>query len=121
MTAGLEWDELGPKSDPANSEVGMIRSANPYRFALDRRVVAPPGNLWIYNGGCTELLAAVLSRVTAKGVDAFAAETLFEPLGIMDVAWSALLGSGFPSASSGLHLRPRDLANLGELVLRRGT
>jgi CubicO group peptidase (beta-lactamase class C family) len=39
------------------------------------------------------------------------------PLGITDVTWSRLPGNAAPAASSGLRMRPCDLAKLGRLVL----
>ena len=49
----------------------------------------------------------------------YARERLFAPLGITDTEW--VLGSnGEPAAASGLRMRPRDLARIGQLVLDRG-
>jgi CubicO group peptidase (beta-lactamase class C family) len=49
----------------------------------------------------------------------YARAKLFAPLGITDTEW--ILGSnGEPAAASGLRMRPRDLARIGQLVLDRG-
>ena len=37
MSAGLEWDENLPYTNPNNSEVAMLRSADRWRFAIPRR------------------------------------------------------------------------------------
>ena len=118
MTAGLEWDELRPYTDPQNSEIRMMRSPDRYRFALERPVQAPPGQVWNYSGGATELLGAVVGKAAARPLGQFAREFLFDPLGISDVAWSPNID--MPSAASGLRLRARDLAKIGQLMLRRG-
>jgi CubicO group peptidase (beta-lactamase class C family) len=120
MSSGLEWDQYRPVTDPMNSEIRMIRAPDPYRFALDRSVAAPPGKIWVYSSGATELLGKVVSRVAGEPLDDFARKHLLEPLNIADFAWMRLPKNSAPCASSGLRLRSRDLAKLGHLVLRRG-
>ncbi len=120
MSAGLEWHELDiPYTNAANSEIRMDSAPDPYRFALEQPVVAPPGDVWEYNSGATELVAAVLKKVARKQVDDFARELLFEPLGITDVEWPRD-AHGNVIAAGALRLRPRDLAKIGQLVLQRG-
>jgi CubicO group peptidase (beta-lactamase class C family) len=120
MTSGLEWDEDRSYSDPKNSEIMMIRSPDPYRFVLEQAVKAEPGKLWNYSGGSTQLLAAVLQRRTGRPLAEFAEEALFEPLGITQFEWVKMPANGEAAAASGLRLRPRDMAKIGELVLENG-
>lgn len=120
MSAGLEWDQYRPVNDPRNNEAGMIRSAEPYRYALERVMVAPPGRKWNYSSGATEILGAILSRAVGMSIDCFAQRTLFQPLGIGKWEWMRFSSQDIASAASGLRLRPRDMAKLGQLVLRRG-
>jgi CubicO group peptidase (beta-lactamase class C family) len=120
MSAGLEWHELDtPYTNAANSENRMDSSPDPYRFALEQPVVAPPGDVWEYNSGATELVAAVLKNAAGKQADDLARELLFEPLGITDVEWPRN-AHGNVIAAGALRLRPRDLAKIGQLVLQRG-
>jgi CubicO group peptidase (beta-lactamase class C family) len=119
MTLGLEWDESLPYSDPRNSEIAMEMAPDRYRFVLDRPVVAEPGSRWQYCGGATALLAHLIAEGTGMQLHEDAKEKLFGPLGITDTDW--VLGSnGEPAAASGLRMRPRDLARIGQLVLQRG-
>ncbi|MEP7455929.1 serine hydrolase [Phyllobacterium sp. SB3] len=119
MTLGMEWDEDKPYSDPENSEIAMELSKDRYRFVLDRPIICPPGERWIYSGGSVALLGALLARGTGKSLPDFAREALFEPLGITQFEWSA--GSdGVPSAASGLRLTGRDLFRIGTLALNKG-
>jgi CubicO group peptidase (beta-lactamase class C family) len=50
----------------------------------------------------------------------FARTHLFSPLGITEVDWVAG-ADGVYSAASGLRLRPRDLARIGQLILQNGS
>ncbi|QIG47851.1 serine hydrolase [Nordella sp. HKS 07] len=120
MASGLAWNEDRPYDRPANDDSRMNYSTNPYRFTLEKPVSEKPGAKWNYSGGDTQLLAGVLQRRTGKFIGDFAKEALFEPLGIRDFEWVKMPGNGETAAASGLRLRPRDMAKIGELVLRRG-
>lgn len=119
MTMGLEWNEDLPYNDPRNSEIAMERSADRYRFVLERPIVAQPGATWRYSGGATALLGHLIAKGTGVPLLAFARSVLFGPLGIEDVEWTAGL-NGEAAAASGLRLRARDLARLGQLLLQKG-
>jgi CubicO group peptidase (beta-lactamase class C family) len=119
MSAGLEWDENVPDIDPIHGEMRMWRSRDHLRTALEPHLVAAPGQVWNYSGGCTELLGALLQRLAGQPIDEFASEMLLEPLGITDVE-SSRHADGSPSASGGLRMRSRDLAKIGQLVVGRG-
>jgi CubicO group peptidase (beta-lactamase class C family) len=118
MTAGLDWNEDLPYTDPKNDEIVMDRSPDPARYVLSRPIVAAPGAIFRYNGGMTEVLGAILQRATKQPLIDYARTVLFSPLGITEFEW---IGSGkLPSAASGLRLRPRDLAKFGSLYLHDG-
>ncbi len=119
MRSGLAWNESVPYSDPTNSEIMMTRSQEPYRFVLEQRVWSEPDAQWNYSGGDTQLLAGVIQKVTGKPLPEFAEEALFEPLGITQFTWK-YMPNGEVAAASSLRLRPRDMAKVGELVLRKG-
>ena len=119
MTAGLQWDEDIPYTDPRNDEIRMTNDSQPLRFALSRPFAHPPGEEWTYNGGLTHVMAAVLERATKQSIEEYARIKLFDPLGIDTVQWIGDL-AGMPAAASGLRLRPRDLAKFGSLFLHGG-
>ncbi|WP_425064883.1 serine hydrolase domain-containing protein [Reyranella sp.] len=120
MTMGTDWDELSvPYSDPTNSEIEMDGASDRYRYVLGRPVVFEPGTRWVYSGGATALLGRMITQGTGKSLHAFARETLFDPLGMGPSEWlTDARGDEF--AASGLRLRPRDLARIGQLVLQGG-
>lgn len=120
MTMGLEWDEMSqPYGELTNSETAMYRVSDSIRFALDRPISATPGTVWSYSGGATALLAEVIRRGTDGDLIEFADEELFQPLGIERFEWITDY-NGHAYAASGLRLRPRDTAKLGQLVLQSG-
>jgi len=67
------------------------------------------------------LLSAVILQSTGKQADVFAAEQLFEPLGIKAWDWENNKYEGQPDMSGTLKLRPRDMAKLGQLILNKGS
>lgn len=119
MSQGLAWNENTPYSDPDNSEIRMSRAADPYRFALEQPVQAPPGQVYNYSGGSAALIGAILRKATGRDLAELARDELFGPLGITTADWYRLR-NGDPTAASGLRLRPRDMAKLGQLVLDHG-
>lgn len=119
MTSGFEWNENVPYNDPRNDEIRMTRDSQPLRYALSRSFAVDPGSDFNYNGGLTQVMAAVLVRATKTSLQDYARTKLFEPLGITDVEWLGDL-AGMPAAASGLRLRARDLAKFGSLYLHGG-
>jgi len=121
MSMGTDWDETSvPYSDPSNSEIAMDMASDRYRYVLERHVVAQPGLRFSYCGGATALLARMIEKGAGKPLHAFAREVLFDPLGLGPTEW--LTGRhGEPIAASGLRMTPRDLIEIGTMMLRGGT
>lgn len=119
MTSGFEWNEDIPYTNPRNDEIRMTRDSLPLRYALAPAFAHAPGTEYNYNGGLTQVMAAVLERTTRMSLEDYARTKLFEPLGITDVEWVGDL-AGMPSAASGLRMRARDLAKFGSLYLHDG-
>lgn len=65
-----------------------------------------PGVAFAYDNGETELIGAILNKVTGNAVDVLARENIFEPLGIKDVGWDQDPLSGVATSAYGLSLRP---------------
>jgi len=120
MSSGLQWDENRGWNDPKNDEPHLGSEADPIRYVLSKPVAKPPDARWTYNGGSTDLLGNILERVSGKPLEAFAREVLFQPLGITNLEWMNYPKNGKVSAASGLRLRPRDAAKIGQLVLNHG-
>ncbi|MCK3686203.1 serine hydrolase [Maribellus sp. YY47] len=109
MTSGYECkdDELTQNDDRIS-------------FCLNRKIIHEPGKVFQYDGGNTEILGAVIHRKTGMFADEFASKYLFTPLNISCYQWSDYRQNGYPLMSGALHLRPRDMLKIGELVLNKG-
>lgn len=119
MQAGLRWREhlpwFGLDWDPAR----MYWSSNTIAYVLGRPMQSVPGSTFEYSTGVTQLLAGVLWKATGQTPRDFAAEHLFEPLGIRNVEWRAGK-DGISYGGVGLFLTPREMAKIGLLALQRG-
>jgi CubicO group peptidase (beta-lactamase class C family) len=119
MTLGLEWIEATPATgDLANDETRMYFSGDPCRYVLTRRAVAAAGQQFFYSTGALALVSAILHRATGRPLDEFARASLLEPLGIAGEEWSRMGRDS--DAGGGLHIRPRDMAKIGQLVVAGG-
>ena len=120
MTSGFVANEAVPYENAENTERLIAQSADPYRIVLERKLLSRPGSDWVYNGGNTMLLSAILQGVSGKTLVEFATEKLFQPLRIENFEWIGLKASGQTAAYGSLRLIPRDLAKSGQLVLDGG-
>jgi len=118
MTLGLQWVEAMPGNNLANDEVRMYVSGDACRYVLTRPVVAPPGEQFFYSTGALALISAIVRKTTGQPLDEFARAHLFKPLGISGAQWNRI--GRDTDAGGGLHLRPRDMARIGQLVLDGG-
>jgi CubicO group peptidase (beta-lactamase class C family) len=120
MSSGLVWNEDIPYDNPENSEIRMTNSPNQVEYVLSQPMEFPPGQVWKYNGGTTQLLAAIVEKTTGKKIEEFAKEYLFHPLGITSFEWVKYDGTDLAAAASGLRLRSRDLLKFGLLYYNDG-
>ena len=79
-----------------------------------------PGAEFNYHGVYSILPSYLIERETGASAEAFAAEHLFQPLGITEWEWESI-ASGLTDTDGGLYLRPQDMAKLGQLYLDGGT
>ncbi|WP_394824470.1 serine hydrolase domain-containing protein [Pendulispora albinea] len=120
MTMGVAWDEeSAPYGDLRNNDTAMDMAPDRYRYALERPIVAPPGEKFQYSGACTALAAAILARATGVPLDVYAQQKLWEPLGVTKQVWLKD-EKGVPIAASGLRLTPRDMGKIGQMILDHG-
>ncbi len=120
MTSGFEWNEISyGYSDPRNSVAQALASGDYVQYVLDRPMAYQPGETFVYNTGNTQVLSAIIAKVTSLSTDTFAQKYLFEPIGITSSYWNND-AQDIPLGGSGLELTPRDAAKFGYLFLNNG-
>jgi CubicO group peptidase (beta-lactamase class C family) len=119
MSAGFDWNESLPYSDPNNTGSQMEASADWMKYTIDRPMAFEPGSTYAYNSGATQILAHIFRVATGTDIEEYAARHLFAPLGIKQFFWKRS-PSGLVDAEGGVYLRPRDLAKLWYMYLKNG-
>jgi CubicO group peptidase (beta-lactamase class C family) len=122
MAAGFDWDETTLSIlDPRNSCTIMFQANDIIGYLFNRPIKDPPGSKFVYNTGLSTLLGVMLERRSSLSINEFAQKYLFGPLGISkyELGYLDKLRK-VPNSGGGLFLRPRDMAKLGYLFLRKG-
>lgn len=78
-----------------------------------------PGTLFTYNSGNSNMLSAILTKVTGIPVSEYLKSRLFEPLGMEEYYWESLC-DGTNGGGYGFNIRLEDYAKLGQLLLNKG-
>jgi len=119
MRTGIEWHESDRPIGDSNTTIQLERSLDWVQFTLRQPMDAAPGEKWVYNSGGSQLMSAILRRVTGRTMDRYAEDHLFGPLGIQDYEWK-LTPAGLPDALGGLYMEAEQLAKIGYLYLHDG-
>lgn len=110
MRSGLDWD---------NTKESFLGHRDSVAFILGHAMRAAPGTAWAYSSADTQLVSAILQRVTDRATAQYAQEKLFEPIGIHPGGWLHDKGQ-ITVGGFGLSLTSHDLADLGQLYLELG-
>ncbi|MCG2593784.1 beta-lactamase family protein [Ramlibacter sp. XY19] len=114
MSSGLAYQH-----DPVNNPIYDTREDR-LAFALSPEQQVAPGTRFLYSDGDVSITGAVVAAAAETDLLAFARRTLFEPMGMSNVAWSFKDRAGRYPGGWGLRLRPMDMAKLGQLYLQKG-
>ncbi len=114
MTSGLP-SEL---TDSAYDDAWFL-SADPVRFSLGQPLVAAPGEVFHYSNAGVHLLGAALAKAAGQPLETLLHRHLLAPLGVSLGHWPRDR-TGRVWASGGLHLSPRGLLRVGQLMLQGG-
>jgi CubicO group peptidase (beta-lactamase class C family) len=88
-------------------------------MALGSKLVHTPGTWYHYSNRGANLVSGIVAKASGMRTDRYVDKVLFKPLGITHWWWEKD-HAGQPQGLAGLHLEPRDLAKIGELVRLEG-
>lgn len=114
MRSGIAFD-----NDVFSVEMWVDKPHDPLRYMLSKPLYADPGKRFYYRDVDPQLVGYALSERTGHSERKLVDERIFRKLGIEDYYWESA-EDGTSLAAHGLHLRPRDAAKLGQLLLDRG-
>src|SRR5262249_42231018 len=117
--SGFDGNDDDPNS-PGNEE-GMYPTADWVKFALDLPMdeKAGGGERWHYFSAGVVVLGDVINKSVPGGLERYADQKLFQPLGITDYKWP-YTPQKVPNTAGGLRMRSLDLAKYGQLYRNRG-
>jgi CubicO group peptidase (beta-lactamase class C family) len=118
MSAGFDWKEDVPYSNPENTGIQMEASSDWVEYTINPPMQYEPGKVYHYNSGATQLLAHIFRVATGTDIEEYAVRHLFTPLGINEHYWKRT-PSGLVDAEGGYYMRPRDVAKLWYLFLKK--
>jgi len=114
MTSGISFD-----NDDFSVELYVDRPRDPIAYILSKPLCANPGARFYYRDCDPHLISYALQRLTGMSEERWVKTRIFDPLGITDYYWDKD-HTGVTMGAHGLHLRPRDLAKIGQLALDHG-
>ncbi len=116
MTSGLQFEEL---YDPDTDATQMLfRPGDAGAFGAAKPLLHPPGQVWSYSSGTTNILCDVVQEATGSGAE-LAHEVVFTPLGMTSAVLEPDQTGGLV-CSSFLYATARDWARFGQLYLDDG-
>jgi len=120
MTAGLAWDENSyPYGHPQNDISQLFNSEDPIRYIFSKPLISTPGETFMYSGGATNVLGAVVAKASSMSLLDFGNNFLFNPINSEGGVWESFQSGDF-FASGGIHFRARELCKIGYLFLNKG-
>jgi CubicO group peptidase (beta-lactamase class C family) len=124
MSSGVKWDEdyENPDADvakfnKATPDDGMDATVS-YMRKLPR--AHPPGTVWHYNTGETNLIGVLVSSATKKPLAQYLQERIWHPTGMAATATWLQSKTGQEIAGCCLQAATRDFARFGLFVLANG-
>ena len=125
MSSGVAWDEdeADPNSDLARigriAQTGGINELLAYMKRRPRK--APPGTVFNYNTGETNVAGAVLRAATGRPLAQYLSEKIWRPAGMeADAYWLLLRAGDAEFGGCCVSATLRDYGRLGLLALRGG-
>jgi CubicO group peptidase (beta-lactamase class C family) len=114
MTSGIEWKEM----IKANIEYNKMVKGDWLEYVLAKPIIVDNIGEFNYCDGNSLLLSAIITNYTGVPAHEYAKEVLFQPLNITKTKWKEQ--NGLTMGGTGLHMKAKDLAKIGYMVLNNG-
>ncbi len=118
MRSGVDcndWNDASP-----GMEENMYKAQDWVAFWLHLAQKYTPDTVTTYCTGNPVVLGRVLANATRQPVTAFAQARLLGPLGITSAVWNTYDNGTQTDTGGHMHMRPRDMARIGQLALQHG-
>ncbi|MBF25013.1 MAG: serine hydrolase [Flavobacteriales bacterium] len=119
MSSGLDWLEHYKK--PISVTAKSYYGTNLKNLILNTRFISPPGTIYNYQSGNTQLLGVVLERAVGESVSSFAGRVLWSKIGARKNAlWTTDYSGGLEKTFCCFNSNARDFSKIGLLMLNKG-
>lgn len=115
---GMDCDNNN--SESIGNEQAMMESSDWVKYTLDLPMINEAGISSSYCTGCALTLGSLIEITTKKGIEHFAKEYLFAPMGITNYHWKFEPNQSSLSTFSQMSITPRDLVKLAKMYLNDG-
>lgn len=113
MRAGFDYVDGGKNSDVVGASPDWIAAF------LGLPLLSDPGSQFHYSSLQAHILSAILARASGKSTRDYAADRLFTPMQVTIRQWD-VDPKKIHNGGTGLWLTARDMARIGQVVLRKG-
>jgi CubicO group peptidase (beta-lactamase class C family) len=119
MSSGFDGNDNDERS--VGNEENMYPQANWVEWTLNLPMAQNrgPGDEWNYFTAGVVLLGDIINQKVPQGLDKYADNKLFKPMGITNYKW-IYTPQNVPSTAGGIRLTPLDLAKFGQLYKNGG-
>ncbi|MWV29265.1 serine hydrolase [Erythrobacter sp. GH3-10] len=122
MSSGVRWNEDygDPNSDIARFAAAYLEPASFDAVCASLPREHEPGTYNRYNTCDTHVLGMIVSRAVGMSLTDYLQQQVWDVLGMEDDSFILVDGEGVEAAGMGLQVTLRDMAKLGQLMLRGG-
>lgn len=119
MSSGLDWEESS--SNPLSENAESYYGTDLYGLVSRQKAVDPPGKMFKYQSGNSQLLGFIVEKATGKSIADYAQDKIWKLIGTEhDAYWSLDKENGDEKAFCCLYATARDFGRLGKLILNEG-
>jgi CubicO group peptidase (beta-lactamase class C family) len=120
LTMSSVFDGNDDDSNSPGNEDNMYPTANWVKFALDlpANLTRTPGE-WHYFTAGVVILGDILNKAVPGGLEKYADEKIFKPLGITRYVWQ-YTPQNVPNTAGGIRMNALDFAKFGQLYKNNG-